>query len=508
MTWLHSSRTLPPSLRHCHLVARISPFDRRRWAPVALAVAALAWPTSGHAADQALLVGINQYPGLNGANLDGSVNDATSMAAALGKYHFETTLLTDGKATKQAILNALDAMKSKVKPTDRFVFYYAGHGTRTANGDAVLLPGDASQNTDAFDLTADALYQRINAIPAVSRTAIMDSCFSGGMSRALNSKLGLKRKFKTRYYERKRLGTRSKDLIEVNAADSVENLDKGTGRVCYFTATKKNERAAEYEAEEGPEKGKPHGVFTVSILDYLNGDKEKWGNLHNEVSGKVVEGTDDLQHPTLSQPYVDVLMFESKDASPSPTPPTPNPKPSTLFDLYNRENRNTDQIQVTMTPNLTPVSVKAKFKFQVKVGATGALVMMERGTSGRINLLFPRSGKADDAAVTAGQTLFIPTKDPVTSEQKAYVADTAGTERVKAFLFAQPEQAEEVLRQFGVGVNAGLGLTFAMAKTRDLVEVSDPAPEPGPQPKPSPQADVYTSEIQFEVVEAGSHSPN
>src|SRR3569833_2717321 len=114
---------------------------------IALAVFAAIAAVSPARADQALVVGVNQYPGLDGVNLKGCVNDAQSVATTLKeKYHINVTMLSDQTATKQDIITALDHIAGLIKPSERFVFYFAGHGTIGSNGNSVLLPSDAQEN--------------------------------------------------------------------------------------------------------------------------------------------------------------------------------------------------------------------------------------------------------------------------------------------------------------------------------------------------------------------------
>src|SRR5437660_1580079 len=98
-------------------------------------------------ADQALVVGVNHYPGLDGVDLKGCVNDAASVAAALrDNYHFDVVTLYDDNATRDSILVAIDKIAANIKPGERFAFYFAGHGTIGSNGSSVLLPSDAKES--------------------------------------------------------------------------------------------------------------------------------------------------------------------------------------------------------------------------------------------------------------------------------------------------------------------------------------------------------------------------
>ena len=134
-------------------------------------------------ADHALVIGVNEYPKLaTGSNLEGCVNDANTMETSLKAHGFQVTLLTNEGATHAAVLVALDRMKRASTPAERFVFYFAGHGTIASDGSSALLAHDAGERSETGDVTRDELYGAIRAVPARSRTVLLDSCFAGGLS--------------------------------------------------------------------------------------------------------------------------------------------------------------------------------------------------------------------------------------------------------------------------------------------------------------------------------------
>jgi hypothetical protein len=86
--------------------------------------------------DKALLVGINKYPG---SPLAGCVNDVVDMADWLVKFrNFDpksVRLLIDGRATTSAIRTRLHWLVEGLKPGDRILFHYSGHGAQVATRD-------------------------------------------------------------------------------------------------------------------------------------------------------------------------------------------------------------------------------------------------------------------------------------------------------------------------------------------------------------------------------------
>lgn len=135
---------------------------------------------------RAVVVGINDYPGVN-ADLRGCVNDALDWAAALQDRGYQITMLLDSAATKSAITAALDAAVAASGRYDRLAFTYSGHGTWLPDRD-----GDEQDRRDealvCYDyqqgglITDDQLHSILTNAPA--RTYILsDSCHSGSVSR-------------------------------------------------------------------------------------------------------------------------------------------------------------------------------------------------------------------------------------------------------------------------------------------------------------------------------------
>ncbi len=166
---------------------------------------------------RALVVGINDYaaaltPGPAGqraalraptaggsirgtiSNLEGSANDALAIAQVLqarfGFRRADVRVLTDGAATRQAIIDSLTALLARSKPGDVAFFAFAGHGALRRNSltpgkqlDQTLVPVDA--NGGAEDIRDKELAGLI--APAAARgvvvTMVIDACNSGSITR-------------------------------------------------------------------------------------------------------------------------------------------------------------------------------------------------------------------------------------------------------------------------------------------------------------------------------------
>jgi hypothetical protein len=455
-------------------------------------------------ADKALLVGVNKYPRLEGADLRGCVPDAQLMAGVLKKYGFQTKIITDSQATRQDILTALKEMQQTVAPNERFVFYFAGHGTRASEGRSVILPHDAQEGSENNDIPSLVLFENVKAVNARSKTVLLDSCFSGGMLRA---KALLKLGIKTRFYQRRdveRFGDGSKDLKVVRQDDN-KNLNPGDNTVCYFVATRANEQAAEDEMS-----GERHGVFTYFLSQRLAGSRDTWGEVQKTVTGKVAEHLDDTQHPTLSPAFVDREVFGGPNTPPPPPPPD---KKTNLWDEFNGDYANPSMILMKMIPDSAQAIVnKTEIQFTAAVGNYDTtkydafLVIVERGTSGKYQRLFPMTNTVGDARVTPNRNILIPTEP-----NERFVPDAQGFERIKAILYLTPKKGtvpERVqylmtdipsIRDVSTGEKSGLSRAALqeVLSRRDLRLTT----------KKEEKEQFYTSDIQFEVVGTGTAAP-
>jgi hypothetical protein len=189
-----------------------------------------------------------------------------------------------------------------------------------------------------------------------------------------------------------------------------------------------------------------------------------------------------MQHPTVSPDFVKVAEFEDKigDAPPAPTASDDAPTgPKNVWDLYTAEHVDPHIVSVEMQPDKTTIAIGERISFRVTTGQAGYLIVLERGTSGKVNLIFPDPATLDAAKVDANTGTDFPSSD------QAFTPDAAGSERIKAILFDSQEGAAEL-----IGKLAGTaGLARDDMRSRDLVRVSL-----------TPDA-FYTSEITFEVTQ-------
>jgi len=428
-------------------------------------------PTPPVRADRAVVIGVQKYPALpERANLlRGCVNDARLMEGALRRYGFQTVLLTDAQATKKGILDTIQREGGVIRPNERFVVYFAGHGTDSPAPS--LLPSDARDDSARNHLSRDELFNAVRAVPAASRTVVLDACFSGAMKRPIPSPQEAQRPgLRFRYYASRAGGSSDRSPVPASGQD----VSEGSGEVCYYAAALGNEKAMEDTFN-----GEPHGAFTYFLNKQLDGKNELWANVHKAVKSQVSEFAFDAQHPVISSGYLQAPVFAAKSKLPDAGGVKPGkPQANSIWDRYNADSADPEKVAVKIVPDRTSFAVQEKFGIRVDVGAEGYLVVLERFVDNRIYMLFPKSRRVDDAKVKPGRPF-----------DKKYLGDEPGTERVKAILFHDRKTAEAFLKTFPGGDEG-----VPIANSKHLVEV---ATEPSP---------FFTSEITFEVVAAGSET--
>ena len=201
-----------------------------------------------------LAVGINEYK--NGRyNLNYAVNDAESFVGAVKKSgeslfkSIEATLLTDKKATRLGIIDALETITDRSKPEDVFMFFYAGHGialesAETERTEFFFIPTDVTQMTDLakvmdLGLAGPEFEILVSSIPARKQFLVLDACNSG----AINSAFGVR-----------------------GAAEEIalSRLSRATGSA--LIAASRDDQFAQEFAALG------QGALTKALLDGLGGD--------------------------------------------------------------------------------------------------------------------------------------------------------------------------------------------------------------------------------------------
>ncbi len=130
---------------------------------------------------RALLVALNDY-GNPRNNLPSCVADARAFQAHLERVGYrqdDIRVITDEDATLTAVEDGLAWLFDGLTENDRAVFYYSGHGHQLPI-DGVLT--EVLVLRDGFYID-DVLAERSQQLPDGVFTAVLDSCFSGGMDK-------------------------------------------------------------------------------------------------------------------------------------------------------------------------------------------------------------------------------------------------------------------------------------------------------------------------------------
>jgi hypothetical protein len=432
----------------------------------------------------AVVVGVEGY-GAGIRRIKGCLNDARSMKKTLEGYGFEVALLEN--PTQSRIREALMEAKERTRG-QAFTFYFAGHGTNRTVGagrgpvkDAFIMPVDSDPRPGAYDkdISADELAKLLRAIPANSRIAILDSCFSGAMMKSAKSL----RSMTVRYFSKSVSGGdgsrggfgntgSEQDSTERDSKDLVRGPESDRS-LCYVVASGPAECAGEDTFG-----GVCHGVFTYYLGEYLAGKNASWGQVMMQVTAKVAAYTEDQQHPEYTPQFRDRLTFADTG--------TTAPPPQDVWSLYNTSRPDPSAIDLRMQPEATTLLRNTDvIHLTARVQRTGYLVVLERGTSGTLNRLYPSS--PEPVSVTQGKTI----------ELGSFTAEQIGTERIKAILFKSKGAAAKLLAAFDA--SGKIDLSRAGGKGLDFTDSSSSVSASGSTP-----VEFATDDLMFEVVPAGN----
>ncbi|ODB65174.1 caspase family protein [Paenibacillus polymyxa] len=259
----------------------------------------------------ALIVGIN-YPDTE-FNLRGCINDAEGMLSKLLEFGFTTTdiqILIDKVATKKNILDGVDRLTQNLEKGDIGVFYYAGHGTQTADLppidepdmlDEALVPYDAikavKDGEDEIEpanlLRDDEINERISLLNQdVHFVVIFDSCHSYTATHEISTKV--------RSIPLPEFAKKIKSMIsEIPKSD--RGLHPTVKMNHYLLAGCKSEQSSFDDGE--------HGYFTAELLKEMKPGRT-YKELHDIIVPRIIERSNSSQEPQFEGPILDKKIFE------------------------------------------------------------------------------------------------------------------------------------------------------------------------------------------------------
>jgi hypothetical protein len=177
-------------------------FGRGRRAAAALALAGLGVVSlPSFAESRALLVGVGryQYPGIDLPAVDLDLERMREMLNRLGFENRQIHALLDEQATSTAVVKEFSTwLREGVKPDDRVVFYFSGHGSNVPDldgdesdrADEVLVTHDmrlknlAGRSTLQGVVTDDQIGALVAKIPSRNVIVLVDACHSGTVTRS------------------------------------------------------------------------------------------------------------------------------------------------------------------------------------------------------------------------------------------------------------------------------------------------------------------------------------
>jgi WD40 repeat protein len=201
-----------------------------------------------------LIVGIDQYNDQS-VNLKYAVKDARDIKDKLlsqsetlyKRENIHAVVLTDQEATKVNIQSQISILAEKIKPADSFVLFVAGHGVLLQNQYFMLTHDFNGTISDSSMISSNEIVEASKQIKSLSQLFIFDTCHAGGV-----------------------------DYIVSGLYDArMSVLAKKMGLHIYASASDKQSAMDGY---------KGNGLFTHTLLDGLNNNKEADKNKDGKVS--------------------------------------------------------------------------------------------------------------------------------------------------------------------------------------------------------------------------------
>jgi Caspase domain/Domain of unknown function (DUF4384) len=276
----------------------------------------------------AMIVGIDAYKGRIGRRnpdrsmtfleipeLQGCINDAKGIEAAVRPLAATIHLLLDGDVTRESFLRTWQAMVAGSAPGDTLLVTYSGHGSEergpgaslAADGlhDAFILTKFDNSNTPLnqeriLDDEMQGLWKSVEGRNKVIFVA--DACHSGGMTRKIDARIGAGLRYRT-------VGPYDveNDLqaeIKIPRASNALELP----HVVFLSGAQHDELVPELEID-----GRPQGALSWSFASAIAGRADSNGDgviTGAELSSYVLRSirvvSDSDQHPNVRWPQADV----------------------------------------------------------------------------------------------------------------------------------------------------------------------------------------------------------
>lgn len=145
------------------------------------------WKDNDFGQYYALIIANNNYEHMPG--LSAAVPDGLAVAQVLRDlYGFQTELLID--ASRYEIISAMAEFRGRLGATDNFLIYYAGHGLLDEEADrGYWIPIDGELDNPSNWVANSDITSAIRAMNAKHIILVVDSCYSGTLTRDIKTKL-------------------------------------------------------------------------------------------------------------------------------------------------------------------------------------------------------------------------------------------------------------------------------------------------------------------------------
>ena len=214
----------------------------------------------------ALLVGIEDYPGIVN-DLDYCVDDVIDMRAALLAHPLwaeeNITMLTNGAATKSAVLDEIARIAGIMNLWDCFLFHYSGHGSNSVFTEYLCTVDLYYVWISVEDLTTALETVPVPGNGLANVYVFLDSCYSSGFIKAKTAFDATPKymPFDPRTDSPASIGTASRATFLARQLTG-DNM-------CVITACDENQSSWDDVILE-------NGVFTYFLVEGINGPSIQW----------------------------------------------------------------------------------------------------------------------------------------------------------------------------------------------------------------------------------------
>jgi hypothetical protein len=166
----------------------------------------------------ALLFGISTYDD-SGRNLPGASQDVERMKAYLIAQGFDRVVVLSDRAVTESALRQVQAhFDNQIRPDDRLLVYYAGHGQQSKTGDADLVLSSGAR------VPMERFMTWIRGVKVKHLLVLLDACYSGTVITGVRDVLApLDRRTRDKVYALAREGSRF--VITAGDASQVAHED-------------------------------------------------------------------------------------------------------------------------------------------------------------------------------------------------------------------------------------------------------------------------------------------